>query len=158
MLSGGEGNDFLDGGAGDDTVYGDAGDDMLVGGLGSADRAIFSAGSGLVIRLDSTGSGTATGQGNDILRGFEIIETGDFGDLIEIGSDADNFANTVLVLLCHKLCVATGTSWEPSYESADEFSPDGGDRLSDVAFGANGRSRAAGRRSTGGTLCRLCGG
>lgn len=95
-LYGGAGNDSLDGGAGDDTVYGDAGDDMLVGGLGSADRAIFSsAGSGLVIRLDSTGSGTATGQGTDSLRGFEIVEAGDFSDLIEIGTDADNFANVV---------------------------------------------------------------
>jgi hypothetical protein len=59
-----------------------------------------------------------------------------------------------LVLLCHKLCVAAGTSWEPSHESADEFSPDGGDRLGDVAFGADGCSREAGRLSIGGTLYR----
>ena len=95
-LFGGAGNDSLDGGAGDDAVHGDAGDDRLVGGLGSADRAIFSsAGSALVIRLDSTGSGTATGQGNDTLSGFEIVEAGGFGDLIEIGTDADDFANIV---------------------------------------------------------------
>ena len=66
------------------------------GGLGSADRAIFSfAGSALVIRLDFSGSGTATGQGNDTLSGFEIVEAGSFGDLIEIGTDADDFANIV---------------------------------------------------------------
>jgi hypothetical protein len=59
-----------------------------------------------------------------------------------------------LVLLCHKPCVAAGTSWEPSHEGADEFSPDGGDRLGDVAFGTDGRSREAGRLSTGGTLYR----
>ena len=95
-LFGGAGNDSLDGGAGDDAVHGDAGDDRLAGGLGSADRAIFSfAGSALVIRLDSTGSGTATGQGNDTLSGFEIVEAGGFGDLIEIGTDADDFANIV---------------------------------------------------------------
>jgi len=95
-LFGGAGNDSLDGGAGDDAVHGDTGDDRLTGGLGSADRVIFSsAGSGLVIRLDSTGSGTATGQGNDTLSGFEIVEAGRFGDLIEIGTDADDFANIV---------------------------------------------------------------
>jgi GntR family transcriptional regulator, rspAB operon transcriptional repressor len=69
-----------------------------------------------------------------------------------------DFHNTLVVLLCHKHCVAAGTSWELSHESADEFSPDGGDRLGDVAFGADGRSHEAGPRSTGGTLCRLCGG
>ncbi|WP_201831229.1 beta strand repeat-containing protein [Microvirga zambiensis] len=95
-LFGGAGNDSLDGGAGDDAIHGDAGDDRLAGGLGGADRAIFSsAGSALVIRLDSTGSGTATGQGNDTLSGFEIVEAGRFGDLIEIGTDADDFANIV---------------------------------------------------------------
>ncbi|MEE1656111.1 calcium-binding protein [Microvirga sp. CF3062] len=95
-LFGGADNDSLDGGAGDDALYGDDGDDMLIGGLGGADRAIFSsAESGLVIRLDSTGSGTATGQGNDSLRGFEIVEAGGFSDLIEIGTDADDFANIV---------------------------------------------------------------
>jgi hypothetical protein len=55
----------------------------------------------------------------------------------------------VIVLLCHKVCVAAGTSWELSHESADEFSPDGGDRPGGVAFGTDGR------RSTGGALCRL---
>jgi hypothetical protein len=70
------------------------------------------------------------------------------------GTEAD-FPDWVgIVLLCHKLCVAVGTSWERSHKSADEFSPDGGDRLGDVAFRADGRSREAGRHSTGGTLSR----
>jgi hypothetical protein len=59
-----------------------------------------------------------------------------------------------IVLLCHKLCVAAGTSWELSHESVDEFSPDGGDRLGDMAFGADGRRRAAAQHSIGGTLYR----
>jgi hypothetical protein len=67
---------------------------------------------------------------------------------------AADIHDSVLVLLCHKLCVAVGTSWERSHKSADEVSPDGGDRLGDVAFRADGRSREAGRHSTGGTLSR----
>ena len=69
-------------------------------------------------------------------------------------ANAADFFNSLLVLLCHKLCVAAGTSWELSHESVDEFSPNGGDRLGDMAFGAAGRRSAAAQRSIGGTLCR----
>jgi putative transposase len=67
---------------------------------------------------------------------------------------AKRFFRKLLILLCHKLCVAAGTSWESSHESADEFNSDGGDRLGDVAFGADRRSHEAGRLSKGGTLYR----
>jgi hypothetical protein len=46
-----------------------------------------------------------------------------------------------LILLCHKSSVAARTSFELSREGVDKLSPDGSDRMRDVALRADGRCR-----------------
>jgi Ca2+-binding RTX toxin-like protein len=87
---GGGGNDSLVGNAGNDILSGDAGDDTLIGGIGSdtlsggtgADTADYTAATGaLTIFLDGS-SGTGAEAGGDNLTGIEIVQGGNFGDII----------------------------------------------------------------------------
>lgn len=81
-LVGGEGNDTIDGGAGDDNLIGgdpDAGDT-------GTDTVSF-ASSGAAVTVDLA-AGTATGDGNDTLTGFEAVLGSANNDSIT-GSDAD---------------------------------------------------------------------
>ena len=98
-LTGGAGNDILKGGAGADTLEGDAGDDTLEGGAG-ADKIYGGAGedtasyasstNGItVILTDSTGAGTATGEGRDTFKSIENIRGGS-GDDTLTGNDQVN--------------------------------------------------------------------
>jgi len=54
---------------------------------------------------------------------------------------ASDFFNSLLVLLCHEVLMATGTSWEALFEGVGEFDADGSDRIDDVALRAEWRRR-----------------
>jgi RTX calcium-binding nonapeptide repeat (4 copies) len=69
-LEGGAGPDELFGEAGDDSIQGDAGDDLLDGGAG-ADAVRFSTGP-VTVDLAQTAEQN-TGDGRDVLRGFENV-------------------------------------------------------------------------------------
>lgn len=71
--------DIFDSGIGDDTVYGMAGDDTLEGGFGT-DTINFSLASGAITA--NLGAGTATGEGNDTISGFENIVGSDYNDTL----------------------------------------------------------------------------
>ena len=70
-LTGNASANVIDGADGNDTVNGAAGDDTLIGGNGSDKASFTGAGSGVNANL-STGS--ATGDGNDTLSGFENLQ------------------------------------------------------------------------------------
>lgn len=76
-LEGGDGSDILSGRDGDDRLLGGPGDDLLVGGAGS-DRAWFLAARGPVTADLATG--TATGEGIDVLVGIENLSGSGFAD------------------------------------------------------------------------------
>jgi hypothetical protein len=54
---------------------------------------------------------------------------------------ATGFFNSLLVLLCHEVPMATGTSWEALCEGVGEFDADGSDRIDDVALRTEWRRR-----------------
>ena len=85
-LFGGGGNDTINGGDGDDTVGGGIGDDSLTGGAGNDTADFSNASANLTINLTS---GSATGQGTDILNGFENAIGGSGNDTIT-GTTGDN--------------------------------------------------------------------
>lgn len=84
-LFGERGNDRLIGGDGDDTLNGGEGDDRLEGGAGN-DWASFEG--GVAVNADLT-TGTASGQGNDILTGIENLRGSDSDDTLK-GNAANN--------------------------------------------------------------------
>ncbi len=92
LLEGGDGHDVLRGSGGDDTLLGGAGDDfangasgndVLDGGVGY-DRASYASGATAGVTVDLRLQGTAqnTGQGNDLLVGFEHVSGTAFGDVL----------------------------------------------------------------------------
>jgi Ca2+-binding RTX toxin-like protein len=104
-LIGGDGNDKMNGGADDDRLEGGAGNDVLIGGAG---RDVFLGGTGNDV-LYGDGDGDtfifASGDGRDVIKGFDFatdilvlegIEAGDIsvrawgsGTLIEYGDAGD---------------------------------------------------------------------
>ena len=91
-LSGGDGNDSIDGGGGDDTLDGGVGTDLVDFGQ---------SGTGVTVDL---AKGTATGDGDDALSGFEAvsgtaktdtIQGNDQGNLLIGGSGADTISGRV---------------------------------------------------------------
>jgi Ca2+-binding RTX toxin-like protein len=92
-LSGGAGNDMiladLPGGAGEDTVDGGDGNDTLNGGAGFDLVSYAAAGNGVTANL---ATGQATGQGIDIVTGFEGVIGSAFNDTLT-GDDGDNLLN-----------------------------------------------------------------
>jgi Ca2+-binding RTX toxin-like protein len=71
VLLGSSGRDELDGGGGDDVVRGRGGADALRGGVSGSDTLDFGgAGHGVTVDLSTS---TATGQGSDMVSGFEIV-------------------------------------------------------------------------------------
>jgi hypothetical protein len=54
---------------------------------------------------------------------------------------ASDFFNSLLVLLCHEVSMATGTSWEALCEGVGEVDADGSDRIDDVALRAEWKRR-----------------
>jgi Ca2+-binding RTX toxin-like protein len=78
VLRGGAGADAVDGGDGDDVVDGDAGNDALEGGDGEDTASFF----GAPAVTASLASGSASGDGNDALFGFEHLEGGAHGDAL----------------------------------------------------------------------------
>jgi hypothetical protein len=105
ILGGGAGNDTIHGGQGDDRLFGDAGTDsvygedgidQLVGGpgndmlAGGADRdnaAFLDSPAGVNANL---ASGTATGNGADVLRGVEALIGSGFNDTLTGDSRENN--------------------------------------------------------------------
>ena len=94
-LIGGGGNDTLDGGAGNDSLLGGLGNDAFAGGAGNdtlaggdgIDRADYSA-SSVAMQVNLL-SGTATGDGSDVLSGIENVTTGTGNDSILAGASND---------------------------------------------------------------------
>jgi Ca2+-binding RTX toxin-like protein len=78
VLRGGPGADDIDGGDGDDVVDGDEGNDDLEGGDGEDTASFF----GAPAVTASLASGTASGEGNDVLSGIEHLEGGSHGDIL----------------------------------------------------------------------------
>lgn len=87
LLYGGAGDDSLRGGAGNDTLHGQAGDDTLIGGGGYDAASFLSAIRAMIVDL---AAGTASGSGDDVLRGIEEVFGGRYSDLI-LGNAADNW-------------------------------------------------------------------
>jgi Ca2+-binding RTX toxin-like protein len=85
-LLGGLGNDSLIGGAGDDAFAGGAGNDTISGGDG-IDRADYS-GASVAMQVNLL-SGTASGDGTDVLSGIENVTTGSANDSL-VGNSVDN--------------------------------------------------------------------
>ncbi|KQW78746.1 VCBS domain-containing protein [Brevundimonas sp. Root1279] len=82
VLRGGEGNDFVNGGSGDDLVYSDAGDDDLRGGTASNDTISFeNTLNGITVNL-SNGGFQHTGDGFDMITGFENVIGSAYNDTI----------------------------------------------------------------------------
>ncbi|NKC31774.1 right-handed parallel beta-helix repeat-containing protein, partial [Falsiroseomonas selenitidurans] len=96
-LAGGDGDDYLDGGGGSDVLAGGKGNDTLIGGGDvSNDIADFRAAEGPVsVRLteeadpDNYDAGGATGEGTDLLDGFEGAFGSAYGDTLRGGSHGD---------------------------------------------------------------------
>lgn len=85
VISGGGGDDLICGGGGADKISGGPGNDRLSGGTSAGDDdAITYKGASGGVRVD-LGAGTATGEGNDELQGFEIV-LGSRHDDVLIGS------------------------------------------------------------------------
>ncbi len=89
LIHGSDGNDTLIGGAGSDTLIGGAGDDSMDGGSGLDTVSYATAAGGVTVDL---AAGTATGQGTDIVSGFETVIGSAFDDVL-IG---DDFANMLV--------------------------------------------------------------
>lgn len=94
ILYGGDDNDLLFGGTGNDTLYGDAGDDTLNGGAGNDrleggagfDYADYSSSGAVTVNL---ATGSAAGDGTDVLVDIEGVIGGNSADLIT-GNAGDN--------------------------------------------------------------------
>ena len=86
ILRGGAGNDSLAGGRDDDILDGGAGDDVLNGGPGNDTATFEDATNGVTANL---ASGTATGEGIDILNGIENLTGTPFDDTL-IGDGGPN--------------------------------------------------------------------
>lgn len=89
-MFGGAGNDFIRGGAGNDFINGGPGDDDLDGGESPADfdsldhffaDESLNTASDVAVNVDLE-AGTATGQGNDTVSGFEEVRGSDGDDVI----------------------------------------------------------------------------
>lgn len=86
LICGLEGNDRIDGGAGNDVLSGGPGDDVLSGGDGKDGATYETALDGIVADLQT---GTASGEGSDLLAGVEDL-TGSAGDDVLTGTAAAN--------------------------------------------------------------------
>jgi Ca2+-binding RTX toxin-like protein len=88
-IAGVGGNDLLNGGAGFDVLLGMKGNDRAVGGPGRDLMSFFYANSGMRANL---GTGRASGEGSDRLKGIENLEGGRHRDRL-IGSKKTNLLN-----------------------------------------------------------------
>ena len=89
ILNGGSGDDWLYGWGGNDVLDGGADDDFLIGGNGMDTADFTSSGSGVTVDLNT---GTATGNGSDILLSIENVTGSSSADTIT-GDDSDNVLN-----------------------------------------------------------------
>ena len=94
-LYGGDGDDLLNGGIGNDKLYGGDGDDLLNGGTGNdklyggqGEDIVFYSSNDNIVDL-SNSKRQDTGDGKDVLRDIENVNTGDGNDII-FGSQMDN--------------------------------------------------------------------
>ena len=86
-LVGDAGDDTLDGGPGNDSLSGGPGNDTLVGGSGTNDEVdYFTSPSGVNVDL---AAGTASGDGNDVIRGVESVSGSEFNDRLA-GTNGSN--------------------------------------------------------------------
>jgi len=76
----------LRGGAGDDTIAGLEGADELYGGPGRDTVDFVATERGVIVDLKE---GTATGEGADTLKGFEIVSGSNFGDVLNGSGGGD---------------------------------------------------------------------
>ena len=87
-LLGLDGNDTLDGGPNWDVLMGGSGDDTLIGNPGDGDAAVFLlSDQGVTADIQT---GTATGEGNDTLRGIDTLIGSKKDDTLR-GDDRTNF-------------------------------------------------------------------
>jgi Ca2+-binding RTX toxin-like protein len=87
QLTGGPGADSLFGLGGNDTITGAGGNDALNGGVSSDTVAYDNAPAGVSINL---AGGSASGDGNDVLSGFETVRGSAFADQLTGGPGADS--------------------------------------------------------------------
>jgi Ca2+-binding RTX toxin-like protein len=116
-LLGGRGDDVIDGGSGNDVLLGGDGDDVLDGGTGT-DRVRYDW-STAAVQVDLA-AGTASGEGEDVLRNIEHVNGSRFDDVL-VGDDGANALR--------------------GKEGDDVLRGDGGD---DVLMGEAGDDRLAG--------------
>ncbi len=90
-INGNAGDDTIDAAGGDDELIGSAGDDRYQGGDGTDVLEFNYAGSGVAADLTT---GTATGQGTDVLAGIENLTGSLFGDTLT-GDDGPNVIDGV---------------------------------------------------------------
>ena len=129
-LNGGAGNDSLDGSTGDDRLFPGPGNDILAGGTNNPVNAspgpggdfVFygAAPSGITISLTD---GVASGEGRDLLTGFEHVQGSAFDDTI-MGNDDVNYIEG-----------GTGDDWMFGYAGNDYL---GGGDGNDRADGGSG--------------------
>jgi Ca2+-binding RTX toxin-like protein len=87
QIFGSEATDMIDGGAGRDQVFGLGGDDVLIGGGDPFDEVEFSD-SAAPVAVDLR-AGTAMGEGNDTLEGFQEVVGTRFADTLYGTSGSD---------------------------------------------------------------------
>ena len=89
-LEGGAGNDTLDGRAGDDNLAGGTGADNHIGGDGLDEVDYGQATGPVTVSLNGIADDGQQGEGDNVNPDVELVEGGDFNDLI-IGNDGPNF-------------------------------------------------------------------
>lgn len=86
------GDDAIQGGDGHDTIFAGEGNDLVEGGAGF-DRVVYVSNANLRVNLGVTG-GQVTGQGTDTLTGIEAVTTAGGADVLR-GDRGDNMLNAL---------------------------------------------------------------
>jgi Ca2+-binding RTX toxin-like protein len=102
-IYGGIGDDLILGGNGNDRIFGELGNDSIDAGAGNSDRVLYNHTDGAAINavIDSSGGSsgvniatvTTSSQGNDFLRGFELLYGSNAADTFIVNTAATAVEN-----------------------------------------------------------------